>query len=1006
MARRMRFLPALAFAVLVSTIPVAPAAAANRSPAATANPSTQLDWPRSLPQRHARGVTLPASNPRRSVAPQAFPACNSTFNTISTPSPGSSDNALANNGLLTLSPTNIWAVGFTTDTVPNPPVLQTLIEHFDGTGWVQVVSPNIMLNGTQPTDNVLEGISGVSATDIWAVGAFITAGNAWQPLLEHYNGTTWTANTFPSLGSGDNILFGVTAMSATNVMAVGYQRFNNSTAPAQTLAINYDGSQWTAGTTPNVGTGSNAFLAVAAGSASDIWAVGRSTSASGYRQTLIEHFTGSSWAVVASPNGTSSNNYLYGVSVLGATSAWTVGFYFDPSVGRTRSLIERWNGTSWTLVPSPSVGLPANPFDELFSVKAISANDVWAVGDANSGVLDPSGVPTTGITIAEHWNGSTWTAITSGNSSTGFNELNAVAAASPTNVWAVGDYFNSSHVDQTLAAQFCLAAPAVTDVKPTIGNTRGGDEVTVIGDGLAFATGVSFGAVPATSIRIDSEHQLTATTPAEPDSVVDVRVTNDAGTSAPVPIDKYRFGPFASSTRQYQLADSDGVTWRDMDPSRLVVSLTPITDSYAILSGNVDLWTADSGFNQDVGISLFGGIGTGQGVYPTVAGQPEAWKESGGFAGTFSPNAAFVQTVVFLKQGTTYTATLQWKTNRVIHVSPRIFAGAGPWPLPNPNQDTTLAGFSPTRLTAQLIPAASANLKSASITNQPVLSGSNGSTWVDMDPALSFPYTPSADGNALISTNADLWTNTARYNQDIGITVSGGTSPAYPSVAGQPEVWKESGGFAGTFSPNAAFAQGVVPLKQGVTYTIKVQWKANKASPASAAIVAGAGPIGGRFSPTSLMLLFAPPAPGPAGSYQIATTAQHQLSGPVSDGASFQEIDSSVTFGTGSNSDCIAILSGNADLWTANAGYNQDIAVELSGTVIGWKESGGYAGTFSPNAAFVQTPFAVTATRTYTLTLTWKANKPAQNATIVAGAGPIGGRFSPTSLTLQTIGCT
>ena len=117
-------------------------------------------------------------------------------------------------------------------------------------------------------------------------------------------------------------------------------------------------------------------------------------------------------------------------------------------------------------------------------------------------------------------------------------------------------------------------------------------------------------------------------------------------------------------------------------------------------------------------------------------------------------------------------------------------------------------------------------------------------------------------------------------------------------------------------------------------------------------------------------------------------------------------MDSSVTFGVGSNSDCVAILSANADLWTANAGYNQDIAVELSGTVIGWKESGGFAGTFSPNAAFVQTPFAVTATRTYTLTLTWKANKPAQSATIVAGAGPIAGRFSPTSLTLQTIGCT
>ena len=41
-------------------------------------------------------------------------------------------------------------------------------------------------------------------------------------------------------------------------------------------------------------------------------------------------------------------------------------------------------------------------------------------------------------------------------------------------------------------------------------------------------------------------------------------------------------------------------------------------------------------FNQDIGISVIGG------VYPTTAGQPEAWKESGGFAGTFSPNAAFV----------------------------------------------------------------------------------------------------------------------------------------------------------------------------------------------------------------------------------------------------------------------------------------------------------------------------------------------------------------------------
>jgi hypothetical protein len=151
------------------------------------------------------------------------------------------------------------------------------------------------------------------------------------------------------------------------------------------------------------------------------------------------------------------------------------------------------------------------------------------------------------------------------------------------------------------------------------------------------------------------------------------------------------------------------------------------------------------------------------------------------------------------------------------------------------------------------------------------------------------------------------------------------------------------------------------------------------------------------------MLLFSPPASGTT-SYSLATHTQHWLT--ASDGQTFQEIDASVTFGAGSTTNCVAVLSGNADLWTANSGYNQDIAVELSGTVIGWKESGGYAGTFSPNAAFVQVPFAITATRTYTLTLTWKANKPAQNATIYAGAGPVGSGYSPTSLTLQTIGCT
>jgi hypothetical protein len=104
--------------------------------------------------------------------------------------------------------------------------------------------------------------------------------------------------------------------------------------------------------------------------------------------------------------------------------------------------------------------------------------------------------------------------------------------------------------------------------------------------------------------------------------------------------------------------------------------------------------------------------------------------------------------------------------------------------------------------------------------------------------------------------------------------------------------------------------------------------------------------------------------------------------------------------------DSTAILGGNADLWTATAGYNQDLGIFVSDNgggdqLVAWKESGGYAGTFSPNAAFVQGVYPMTANHTYTFTLRWKTNKPeAAGTTICAGAGA-GVPYSPTSLTAQ-----
>jgi len=132
-----------------------------------------------------------------------------------------------------------------------------------------------------------------------------------------------------------------------------------------------------------------------------------------------------------------------------------------------------------------------------------------------------------------------------------------------------------------------------------------------------------------------------------------------------------------SSNQQYHLTGSDGVTWVDVDAVNLKLTIVPTFNALAILTANSSLWTDTAGFNQDLAIFVNGSL--------------HSWQESGGFAGTFSPNAVAVHGVFgSFFRGTTYTVELRWKANRPDGNT--IFAGAGP-----------SAPFSPTRLTVQLV---------------------------------------------------------------------------------------------------------------------------------------------------------------------------------------------------------------------------------------------------------------------------------------------------------------
>jgi hypothetical protein len=349
---------------------------------------------------------------------------------VQPPNVGAGDNKLL--GVSTLSACDAWAVG----SYSNGTDQQTLIEHWNGTAWKVVKSPN---PGGSSNTNVLNGVAVTSRTDAWAVGSYDSASGT-HALIEHWNGIAWKQVTSPA----GFFLGGVTALSATNAWAVGST--SNSTA-IQTLILHWNGTAWKVVQSPNPAGASrqNILYSVTATSSRNAWAVG-DYSPGAELQTLILHWDGKAWRHVPSPNqgGSAQLNILKGVAAASRTSAWAVGRYDSLS---QQTLIEHWNGTAWKLVKSPNPAGSGNP-NLLEGVTAISSSNAWAVGSYYNGIR--------GATLALHWNGTAWKQVATPNpgGSATANIFNGVAATSRTNIWAVGFHFNGT-VNHTLALHCC-----------------------------------------------------------------------------------------------------------------------------------------------------------------------------------------------------------------------------------------------------------------------------------------------------------------------------------------------------------------------------------------------------------------------------------------------------------------------------------------------------------------------------------------------------------------------
>jgi hypothetical protein len=139
------------------------------------------------------------------------------------------------------------------------------------------------------------------------------------------------------------------------------------------------------------------------------------------------------------------------VTCVSASECWAVGYYDGLGDFIYQTLIERWDGTSWTIVNSPNTNTLSNA---LFGVTCGSASDCWAVGD----YLTDNATQT----LIERWDGTSWAIVSSPNTSaTQSNLLLGVTCGSTPDCWAVGYYFNASNVAQTLALRH-TASPTPT----------------------------------------------------------------------------------------------------------------------------------------------------------------------------------------------------------------------------------------------------------------------------------------------------------------------------------------------------------------------------------------------------------------------------------------------------------------------------------------------------------------------------------------------------------------
>jgi hypothetical protein len=343
-----------------------------------------------------------------------------TWQVVASPNVGSSPNHLVS--VDGVSADDVWAVG---DWEEESGSVHPLIEHWDGSRW-RIAMPRSW--GSAFVGHFY-AVTAISSDDAWAVGEGAYGHECLSCALTfHWDGVRWRSVPNPANHDFYDFLLDVTAITSQDVWAVGYYGEMGGIFPDQALALHWDGTAWERHFPPSPGYHWTNLEGVSGSSTSDVWAVGGYDDVDYQSLQLIEHWDGNSWTEVP----TTPMDPLLDVASVSADDASAVG-YVSPEV-------LAWDGTQWTVVPTPS------PVESLLSGgDALGPDLAWAVGERWDG-------PEL-MTFTLRWDGSTWIVSPSPGPGTQ-SELAGVSIISSSDVWAVGDYWDSSDRIRTLTLHY------------------------------------------------------------------------------------------------------------------------------------------------------------------------------------------------------------------------------------------------------------------------------------------------------------------------------------------------------------------------------------------------------------------------------------------------------------------------------------------------------------------------------------------------------------------------